>query len=540
MAAVVQVDGVPELTHSEMQRRLTKWSQRGPAERAARLSACLDGRGDLAALFRTVVADSSRRQEERAQEEATRAVQAREAAELLKQQQAAAAAQPDCRAALPDAVGTLVYLELPLSQASVHEHACKWPHEFPDLALGDHRAVRRHTTHTIANARRHGAALSLRTVGFQLFRGAGVPMAPPPMCAGGSSAMREYTQRVEAFVLDKLREPSTFELRPGDRVHSAVAYNFAVRSSGGQRGGKGGAAQDVTQEQLPPQQAAVPVGKGVIADVHTDFTRASGPAVLRSLLSDAALARRASAGPHNAPLSASSAKCLFDPSRAEGRSAEPREAASELQGVVGAGAGAGAGVGGGRWRYLFLNVWSSMDRTHPVSEFDLALLHPRSWSRGGSTEDSAVKRKTQTIFPENYVLRAAAPDEQAAATPPPSAAEAAAKAAQAARDRGTSGARAPPARTDEYAYAHEWLHYPAMTADEALVFVNFDSDAAAPQFVMHGAFEAAEGAGEGLGAAASARRPRVSVEVRLLVLIERGDGDSGVSGVMHRAVVRSG
>ena len=58
-AAAAQVDGVPELTHSEMQRRLTKWSQRGPAERAARLSACLDGRGDLAALFRTVVGDSS-------------------------------------------------------------------------------------------------------------------------------------------------------------------------------------------------------------------------------------------------------------------------------------------------------------------------------------------------------------------------------------------------------------------------------------------------------------------------------------------------
>ena len=158
MAAVTQVDGVPELTHSEMRRRLTKWSQRGPAERAARLSACLDGHGDLAALFRTVVIESLRRQEEQAQEEAMRAVQAREAAELLRRQQAAAVPQPDCRAGLPDAVGTLVYLALPPSQASVHEHVCKWPHEFPELPPGDHRAVRRHTTHTIANALSDGTA----------------------------------------------------------------------------------------------------------------------------------------------------------------------------------------------------------------------------------------------------------------------------------------------------------------------------------------------------------------------------------------------
>ena len=122
---------VPDLTHAEMRLRLTKWSQRGPAERAARLSACLEGREDLVTLFREVVTEGQRRHEERAQEAAARVEQAREAAALSQQQMekqqaaAAAAAQPDCRAALPDVSGALVYLELPPSQSSVHEHACK-------------------------------------------------------------------------------------------------------------------------------------------------------------------------------------------------------------------------------------------------------------------------------------------------------------------------------------------------------------------------------------------------------------------------------
>ena len=140
------------------------------------------------------------------------------------------------------------------------------------------------------------------------------------------------------------------------------------------------------------------------------------------------------------------------------------------------------------------------------------------------------------------------------------------------RECGTSRgiARSREAVEEDVYGQHEWVHYPKMTADEALAFVNFDSDSTQPQFVMHGAVkdvaevkteaeeahlelgdlerdleekdekeeeeggEEGEG-GEGEGEEAAARREdelrvplrrRISVEVRLLVLIER-EGQQG-------------
>ena len=67
-------------------------------------------------------------------------------------------------------------------------------------------------------------------------------------------------------------------------------------------------------------------------------------------------------------------------------------------------------------------------------------------------------------------------------------------------------------------------YYPAMTADEAIVFVNFDSKEAAPQFVMHGAVDLGDPTElqQELEEAVSCR---TSIEVRLLVLIEQDRRD---------------
>lgn len=95
---------------------------------------------------------------------------------------------------------------------------------------------------------------------------------------------------------------------------------------------------------------------------------------------------------------------------------------------------------------------------------------------------------------------------------------------------------------------HKWYVYPDMEATEGIVFVNYDSDPTAPQFVFHGACDlqpeqppssaqqlqsAAAGeqrpevaSGEAVGEDSSGgeredSRARTSVEVRLLVIIER-------------------
>ena len=60
----------------------------------------------------------------------------------------------------------------------------------------------------------------------------------------------------------------------------------------------------------------------------------------------------------------------------------------------------------GRYRYCFLNVWRSVDTERPVSEWPLALLHPRSCNplkthRNGGGASYAVKSKKHVIYPAN-------------------------------------------------------------------------------------------------------------------------------------------
>eukprot|EP01047_Picozoa_sp_COSAG01_P079742 COSAG01_NODE_15244_length_1358_cov_1.036537_2_plen_209_part_00 len=160
--------------------------------------------------------------------------------------------------------------------------------------------------------------------------------------------------------------------------------------------------------------------------VHSDFTVASGPVVLRHVLHEHAGRLRAR------------------PYRPGGRQEEKEEAA-----------GAEAVLNGNGWRYVFLNVWRSMDRQHPVQEWPLALLHPRSSpALGGAAAASAAPRRgfaikhkrNHAIFPENYVLRA-----DTAATGPLD---------------GDTGANSTAAR-EQKEERHEWFYYPRMTADGA-------------------------------------------------------------------------
>ena len=481
------------LSTAELRQRLTKWSSRGLDERAARLSACLE-RCELEKLFDEVLAEGKRKRE----------AQQWDTHESHMQYVPCQAAPTDCRDALPDCCrdalpdvrGTLVYLEL-LSQGAVevHESDCKEPHN-----SDAHRAqaVRRQTTHTIANARRRDD-LSLRTCGFQLFRGSQVPFAPLPQRAGNKGALPAYSQCIEAFVL-ALAHESTIALGAGDRVHSVTAYNHAVRCSDARS-----QAQPAVHDRKARATHASTVGKrkSVIADVHSDFTRESGPMVLRSLLCDST-GREAVAPEYREAITELRRRLETDLPSHGGGPAEAILNASD------------------RWRYAFLNVWRSMDREHPVSEWALALLHPRCWSLDGG--DHVVKHKSQASFPANYVMRA----RPACDLP----------------SEGTS-CIAEQAVESGYEYGHEWLYYPMMTADEALVFVNYDSDATQPQFVMHGAFNEADEAPPQRGAArkvveeeeeeeeeptAAGARGRISVEVRLLVLIESSTQISGRGG----------
>ena len=63
----------------------------------------------------------------------------------------------------------------------------------------------------------------------------------------------------------------------------------------------------------------------------------------------------------------------------------------------------------GRYRYCFLNVWRSVDTERPVSEWPLALLHPRSCNplkthRTGGGASYAVKSKKHVIYPANCAV----------------------------------------------------------------------------------------------------------------------------------------
>lgn len=419
----------------------------------------------------------------------------------------------DHRTALHSVRGVLVYLELPSSASAVHERNCKWPHEVDSNRA---HAIRRHTTHSISSARTY-SDISLRSCGFQLF-GGDVPMPPTPAQIGDKGAMMEYIRNVEAFVLTKLQHGTNFRLAPGEHVHSTAAYNHVVRCSG-ERGGERGQPQPVA-------------GDHVISEVHSDFTQASGPAVLRHVLCDGTprtyggAAGRAMAGLGGLP-----------PRR--GTRADVK--ASPSAGAILADAPAGKRKS---WRYLFVNVWQSMDRDHPVREWPLALLHPRSWSLEGGAH--VVKVKTHKIFPENYTLRsipATSDNYTLRSIPATSATAAAAASLSAAPGAAATAPERSQLREDEHEdeqssqvkssdlqHGHEWVYYPGMTADEALVFVNFDSDETQPQFVVHGAAnleadveaEAAEPT-TFLEDAEEKVVPchRISVEVRILVLIQR-------------------
>ncbi len=118
--------------------------------------------------------------------------------------------------------------------------------------------------------------------------------------------------------------------------------------------------------------------QSIISDVHTDFTRDSGPAVLRHLLrEDGQLGHlRPSAKSQSHALATSKALPSAETVLREGK----------------------------RYRYLMLNVWRNMDREHCVHRWPLALLHPGSWSLAG--QDHVVRIKRDKIFPENYAMRA--------------------------------------------------------------------------------------------------------------------------------------
>ena len=73
---------------------------------------------------------------------------------------------------------------------------------------------------------------------------------------------------------------------------------------------------------------------------------------------------------------------------------------------------------------------------------------------------------------------------------------------------------------------HEWFYFSEMKSTEAIIFINFDSDETAPQFVFHGALEVV---GEPRCERPSENTPepspvRRSLEIRVLVMIEKVTG----------------
>ena len=82
---------------------------------------------------------------------------------------------------------------------------------------------------------------------------------------------------------------------------------------------------------------------------------------------------------------------------------------------------------------------------------------------------------------------------------------------------------------------HEWFYFSEMQCTEAIIFINYDSDESAPQFIFHGALDLNHGndyrkwRGEAAqerrdaalrGDASKASPVRLSLEVRVLVLID--------------------
>lgn len=329
--------------------------------------------------------------------------------------------------------------------------------------------------------------LALRSCGFELF--GALPPAPPRRDAGGRSSsakqMRNYQRDVEHFVRSKLEDPAHFTLRPDERLGLVMSYNTAVRSTDRRTFG----------------------GSDAIRRVHTDLTAESGPMVLRHVLAQVHQwpAEVADRGDYSWPNGETNTNSR----------AAPLPTAQQYTDAV---------LSGKRdCRYLFINLWRSMDTDHPVSTWPLALLDPRSWSLTGTDHAIEHSKRAGAIFPQNYVMRAGT--------------------GSAAGSEDTGYLNGQPRRQ------HEWFIYPRMEADEGIMFVNFDSDPTAPQFVFHGACDletpppplqmgggiSRRGSGivkgqQAQGAEAQASPVRVSVEVRLLVIIERDGAESRVCG----------
>ena len=119
--------------------------------------------------------------------------------------------------------------------------------------------------------------------------------------------------------------------------------------------------------------------QSIISDVHTDFTRDSGPAVLRHLLrADGQLG-------HLRPSAKSQSHALATGKALPNAETVLRESK--------------------QYRYLMLNVWRNMDRECGVHRWPLAMLHPCSWSPAAG-QDHVLRIKRDKIFPENYAMRA--------------------------------------------------------------------------------------------------------------------------------------
>ena len=74
---------------------------------------------------------------------------------------------------------------------------------------------------------------------------------------------------------------------------------------------------------------------------------------------------------------------------------------------------------------------------------------------------------------------------------------------------------------------HEWFYFSEMVSTEAIIFINWDSDETAPQFVFHGALQVAD---EPRYTGLSGNVPKVppvrrSLEVRVLVMIDKSQAE---------------
>jgi hypothetical protein len=291
-------------------------------------------------------------------------------------------------------------------------------------------------------------------------------------------------------------------------------------------------------------------GKRAISHVHSDYTDASAPAVLRYLTDecfpelfrggDAVGAANTDGNPGGVKLSSRKRMARYNPA-GEGKGRMPRgkeilDGCDEIStaSMTGAATATGAATMTGaapKYRYLFVNVWCNLDDVG-VQSCPLAMLHPvlsglrfgnfgsgvapphtspnakptaehvelsADCVNGGSATNVfdlgrvAVKTKKHRTFPENYVLLTQEPEDASPQT----------------------AAVGEPAPRPADSVADAWFRYSCIQPTEALLFVNYDSwRGSACRFVMH---SGADGEEPGFGGRA---RVRKSMEVRVLVLLE--------------------